>query len=78
MITAEPLRFSVAVTFAIAVTFSFYIQAKLFQETNSIARTNKLRLPVPLTNTKPCAYKHFNKFTLTNLTICLMKNNKFN
>jgi hypothetical protein len=42
----------------------------------NIARTDKLRLPVHLTDTEPRAYEHFNKLTLTNLTIYLMKKNK--
>jgi hypothetical protein len=47
-----------------------------FQETNNsylrnIARTNKLRLPIHLTNTEFRAQEHVNKLTLTNLTIYL-------
>jgi hypothetical protein len=37
------------------------------------ARTNKLRPPIHSTNTAPRACEHFNKLTLTNLTIYLMK-----
>jgi sRNA-binding regulator protein Hfq len=44
----------------------------------NIARTNKLLLPIHLTNTEPRAYQHFNKLTLRNLTIYLTKTNKFN
>jgi hypothetical protein len=33
----------------------------------NIARTNKLRLPIHLTNTEPSAYEHFKKWTLTNI-----------
>jgi hypothetical protein len=33
-----------------------------------IAHTNKLRLPINLTNMAPCAYEYFNELTLTNST----------
>jgi hypothetical protein len=40
----------------------------------NIARTNKLRLQMQLTNIKPRAYEHCNKLTLTNLTKYYEKN----
>jgi hypothetical protein len=39
----------------------------------NIAQTNKLWLPIDLTNSEPLTYEHFNKLTLTNLMIYLMK-----
>jgi hypothetical protein len=39
----------------------------------NIARTNKLRPPVHLADTELRAYEYFNKLTLINLTIYLMK-----
>lgn len=38
----------------------------------NIAQTNKLWLPLHLMNTEPCAYKHFNKLTLTNVMIYII------
>jgi hypothetical protein len=41
----------------------------------NMARTNKLLFPIYLTNREPRVYEYFNKLTLTNLTIYLIKIN---
>jgi hypothetical protein len=49
---------------------------KQFAFTN-IVRTNKLRPPIHLVNTEPCAYEHFNKLISTDLMLYLTEKNKF-